>query len=120
MKGTLALAHNGNLINANELRHDLEYTGAIFQTTIDSEVIAYHVAREASEKVGTVEEAVRRGRCKNERCVFHRCREPAKTDPAPAIRMGSSHYVSVNATTLPLLHPRPVPTRDDRLRRVRT
>ena len=32
VKGTLALAHNGNLINANELRHDLEYTGAIFQT----------------------------------------------------------------------------------------
>ncbi len=29
VKGTLALAHNGNLINANELRHDLEYTGAI-------------------------------------------------------------------------------------------
>ena len=41
VKGTLALAHNGNLINAAELRHDLEYTGAIFQTTIDSEVIAY-------------------------------------------------------------------------------
>ena len=46
VKGTLALAHNGNLINAAELRHDLEYTGAIFQTTIDSEVIAYHIARE--------------------------------------------------------------------------
>ena len=45
VKGTLALAHNGNLINANELRHDLEYTGAIFQTTIDTEVIAYHIAR---------------------------------------------------------------------------
>lgn len=46
VKGTLALAHNGNLINALELRHELEYTGAIFQTTIDSEVIAYHIARE--------------------------------------------------------------------------
>lgn len=59
VKGTLGLAHNGNLINANELRHDLEYTGAIFQTTIDSEVIAYHIARERL-RVGTVEEAVRR------------------------------------------------------------
>ena len=59
MKGTLALAHNGNLINANELRHDLEYTGAIFQTTIDSEVIAYHIARERL-KSATAEEAVRR------------------------------------------------------------
>ena len=32
VKGTLALAHNGNLINAMELRKDLEYTGAIFHT----------------------------------------------------------------------------------------
>lgn len=46
VKGTLALAHNGNLVNAPELRKELEYTGAIFQTTIDSEVIAYHIARE--------------------------------------------------------------------------
>ena len=46
VKGTLAIAHNGNLVNAIELRKELEYTGAIFQTTIDSEVIAYHIARE--------------------------------------------------------------------------
>ena len=59
VKGTLALAHNGNLINANELREDLEYTGAIFQTTIDSEVIAYHIARERIN-CGSAEEAVRR------------------------------------------------------------
>lgn len=62
VKGTLALAHNGNLINASELRSDLEYTGAIFQTTIDSEVIAYHIARERL-KSKTVEEAVARA-CK--------------------------------------------------------
>lgn len=59
VKGTLALAHNGNLINAAELRHDLEYTGAIFQTTIDSEVIAYHIARERLN-TKTVEDAVNR------------------------------------------------------------
>ena len=59
VKGTLAMAHNGNLINANELRRELEYTGAIFQTTIDSEVIAYHIARERLNSK-TAEEAVRR------------------------------------------------------------
>ena len=59
VKGTLGLAHNGNLINAPELRKELEYTGAIFQTTIDSEVIAYFIARERLNSK-TVEEAVGR------------------------------------------------------------
>lgn len=57
VKGTLMMAHNGNLINANELREELAYTGAIFQTTIDSEVIAYHIARERI-KTKTAEQAV--------------------------------------------------------------
>ena len=57
VKGTLAMAHNGNLINAPILRRELEYDVAIFQTTIDSEVIAYHIARERV-KTSTVEAAV--------------------------------------------------------------
>ena len=57
IKGTLALAHNGNLVNAPDLRRELQYSGAIFQTTIDSEVIAYHIARERV-KTSSVEEAV--------------------------------------------------------------
>ena len=59
IKGTLALAHNGNLVNAAQLRSDLEATGAIFQTTIDSEVIAYHIARERLVSK-SVEEAVKK------------------------------------------------------------
>lgn len=39
-KGSMALAHNGSLVNANELRKQLEEQGTIFQTTSDSEVIA--------------------------------------------------------------------------------
>ena len=57
VKGTLGMAHNGNLLNAVELREELSYTGAIFQTTIDSEVIAYLIARERLN-VPTVEGAV--------------------------------------------------------------
>lgn len=59
IKGTLTLAHNGNLVNAAELRRELEYGGAIFRTTIDSEVIAYHIAKERIHSK-TVEEAVLR------------------------------------------------------------
>jgi amidophosphoribosyltransferase len=58
VKGTLALAHNGNLVNALELKDELAYTGAIFQTTIDSEVIAYLIARERL-KAPSVEAAVK-------------------------------------------------------------
>ena len=57
VKGTLAVAHNGNLTNAVEIRRELERTGAIFQTTIDSEVICYVIARERL-KCHSVEEAV--------------------------------------------------------------
>lgn len=57
VKGQLAIAHNGNLVNAVDLREELEKNGAIFQTTIDSEVIAYLVAKERVH-CGSVEEAV--------------------------------------------------------------
>lgn len=45
VKGSLALAHNGNLVNSKELRDELEQSGAIFHTTIDSEVIMYKIAQ---------------------------------------------------------------------------
>lgn len=56
-KGTLAIAHNGNLTNAVEIRKELEHTGAIFQTTIDTEIIAYVIARERMRS-HSIEEAV--------------------------------------------------------------
>lgn len=58
VKGTLMLAHNGNLVNANKLREEMEYSGAIFHTTIDTEVIAYLIARERL-KEPTAEGAVK-------------------------------------------------------------
>lgn len=46
IKGNLALAHNGNLINANSLRKDFELSGAIFHGTSDTEAIAYTIVSE--------------------------------------------------------------------------
>ncbi|MBI4824560.1 MAG: amidophosphoribosyltransferase [Nitrospirae bacterium] len=49
--GMLAIAHNGNLVNAKELREKLEADGAIFQSTSDSEVIIHLIAHSKNEDV---------------------------------------------------------------------
>lgn len=59
IKGTLAFAHNGNLINTDALKWELIQNGAVFHTTTDSEVIAFHIARERVHS-RSVEEAVLR------------------------------------------------------------
>ena len=46
IKGRMALAHNGNLVNSYELRSELELQGAIFHTTSDTEVISYLITQE--------------------------------------------------------------------------
>ncbi|MFK9092013.1 amidophosphoribosyltransferase [Bacillus salipaludis] len=43
--GSLALAHNGNLVNATSLKHQLEAQGSIFQTSSDTEVLAHLIRR---------------------------------------------------------------------------
>ena len=43
--GAIALAHNGNLVNAHILRHKMQGNGVMFQTSIDSEVIAALIAK---------------------------------------------------------------------------
>ena len=57
VKGTLAIAHNGNIFNAVALRKELENEGALFHSTGDSEIIAYLIAR-ARLNCPTVEDAV--------------------------------------------------------------
>ncbi|RPF50027.1 amidophosphoribosyltransferase [Aquisalibacillus elongatus] len=49
--GSLALAHNGNLVNASKLRQELEETGSIFQTTSDTEVIAHLIKRQGKKPI---------------------------------------------------------------------
>ena len=57
IKGTLALAHNGNLVNTADLKWELVRNGAVFHTTTDSEVIAFYLARERVH-TQTIQEAV--------------------------------------------------------------
>lgn len=56
-KGRMALAHNGNLSNAAELRDELELSGAIFHTTSDTETIAYIITKERI-RCGSIEDAL--------------------------------------------------------------
>lgn len=58
-KGKMALAHNGNLSNALELRDKLELSGAIFHTNSDTETIAYMITRERLT-APSIEDAVSR------------------------------------------------------------
>lgn len=56
-KGNLALAHNGNLVNAVQLRKSIELTGGIFNSSSDTEVLAYTIVQERL-KCGSIEMAV--------------------------------------------------------------
>ncbi len=57
IKGRMALAFNGSLVNAHELREELELGGAIFHTASDSEVISYIITQERL-KTASIEDAV--------------------------------------------------------------
>lgn len=57
IKGSMALAHNGNITNSYELRSQFEAKGSIFQTTSDTEVISYAIIEERLNSK-TIEEAV--------------------------------------------------------------
>ncbi len=49
-RGNLAVAHNGNLVNAEEIRQELQEYGSIFQTTVDTEVLIHLIARSPRKK----------------------------------------------------------------------
>ena len=57
VKGNLAVAHNGNLVNAGKLRREIELGGGIFRSSSDTEVLVYTIVRERL-KCGSIEEAV--------------------------------------------------------------
>jgi amidophosphoribosyltransferase len=49
--GSIAIAHNGNLVNAHRLKRDLEVEGSIFQSTMDTEVIVHLIARSRESRI---------------------------------------------------------------------
>ena len=49
--GSIAVAHNGNLVNAPEIKRELEVNGSIFQSTMDTEVIVHLIARSRKERI---------------------------------------------------------------------
>ncbi len=60
MRGSIAVAHNGNLVNAQEIRNELEQRGSIFSTTSDTEVIIHLLAHTESESLADrITEALR-------------------------------------------------------------
>jgi len=62
-RGALAVAHNGNLVNARELRAELEARGSIFQSTSDTEVIIHLIAASAADTLlGRIIDALRQVR----------------------------------------------------------
>ncbi len=63
VKGALAIAHNGNLINALDMRKEFELKGAIFHSTSDTEVISYAITRERLES-RSIQEAL-------EKAMYH-------------------------------------------------
>ncbi len=98
---SFAIAHNGNLINANEIRHQLEADGAIFSATTDTEVVLHLVARAVKQK--TIAEKVAAG-LKDVRGAYSlvvttynrmiAIRDPAGVRPLSLGKLGNGYIVA--------------------------
>ncbi len=98
-EGTIALAHNGNLVNAEGLRSELECQGSIFQTTLDTEVIASLVARKGGDLVDAIKDTMRRIQGSYALVVMTRdrliaVRDPYGIRPLALGRRGNSYIVA--------------------------
>jgi amidophosphoribosyltransferase len=108
-KGTLAVAHNGNLTNAEQLRRDLEEQGSIFQTSSDTEVIVHLLARShqhqtadrLADALGNVEGAYSL-LCLTETTLIA-IRDPLGIRPLCLGRLGDSWIVASEPTSFELI-----------------
>ncbi len=108
-RGGLAVAHNGNLVNAMELRKDLEEAGAIFQSSSDTEVLIHLIARsKATDFVERVVEALHQIRgaysllLLTEKCIIA-VRDPRGFRPLSIGRLGDSFIFSSETCALDLI-----------------
>ncbi len=108
-RGGLAVAHNGNLVNAMELRKDLEEAGAIFQSSSDTEVLIHLIAKsKATDFVERVVEALHQIRgayslllLTEKRIVA--VRDPRGFRPLSIGRLGDSYIFSSETCALDLI-----------------
>jgi amidophosphoribosyltransferase len=107
--GPLALAHNGNLVNARGLRRSLEESGSIFQTTLDTEIFLHLMALSSAEDPGeALAEAARQVSGAFSMVVLARGAVFALRDahgfrPLCLGRLGDGHVVSSETCALDLL-----------------
>ena len=107
--GQIALCHNGNLVNANELRNDLVRRGSIFQTNSDTEVILHLYAKSEAvtaadaivESVSQVRGAFSLGMLTPEHLIA--VRDPHGFRPLALGRLGDAHVISSETCALDLI-----------------
>jgi len=113
-KGPLALGHNGNLVNAVELRAELEEEGSIFTTSSDTEVFLHLMARSrAADVVGALRDALQRVRGAYSIVLLSRekviaARDPQGIRPLTIGRLGAAHVVASETCAFDLIDAEPV------------
>jgi len=107
--GSLAIAHNGNLTNAVKLRGALELEGAIFQSTMDSEVIMHLIARQGAGKiVDRIAQALRQVEGAYSLVFLHNdvmvaARDPKGVRPLVIGQLGDSYVIVSETSALDLI-----------------
>ncbi|MCT1903561.1 amidophosphoribosyltransferase [Oceanobacillus sojae] len=99
LTGGMALAHNGNLMNATKLREELEKEGSIFQTTSDTEVLAHLIKRSGEVTEATISEALNRVKGAYaylilEDDTLYAALDPAGIRPLSIGRLGEAYVVA--------------------------
>lgn len=108
IKGQLAMAHNGSLSNSYELKRELELSGAIFQTTTDTEIMMHLLAKERMI-TGRAETALAKimNRLEGSYCVVMMtpqkliaCRDPLGMRPLCLGKLGNSYVIASETCAL--------------------